>query len=154
MTPLRRLVVLCLSIGSIALACTDDGVPPAPASASVSPSGGGVVNRDAGATEFVPGRFIFQYNSVTAQATFRDNVATMNVRNGSGAEIGAPGLYVIGADDRRYDAEVTGATALADGDVVTLEFVFPAEVAPDTIGLAVLSFGEDNVGAMSPLPRP
>jgi hypothetical protein len=146
--------VPCLLIFSTAIACTGDGTAPGEGPTSVAPSDDGVVNRDAGTTEFVPGRFIYQYNSITAQATFRENVATMNVRNGSGVEIGAPALYVIGADDRRYDAQVHGAAPLGEGGSATLEFVFPQEVAPDTIGLAVLSFGEDNVGAMSPVPRP
>ncbi len=57
----------------------------------------------------MPGRFIYQFNSITAQATFGGNVATMNIRNGTGAELGPPSLYVIGADDRRYDG--TGSRA-------------------------------------------
>lgn len=134
-------------------ACTDRGEAP-PSSSAVTPSGEGVVSVDTGNTDFVPGRFIYQFNSITAQVTFAGNVATMNIRNGTGAELGLPSLYVIGTDDRRYDGTAEGAGAIADGEQVTLEFSFPDAVTPQTIGLAVLSFGEDNVGAMAPVPKP
>ena len=49
---------------------------------------------------------------------------------------------------------VEGAAPIADGEQVTLEFTFPEAVTPQTIGLAILSFGDDNVGAMAPVPRP
>jgi hypothetical protein len=112
------------------------------------------VSVDTGDTDFVPGSFIYQFNGITAQATFEGDVATMNIRNGTGAALGAPSLYVLGADDRRYDGAVDGAAPIADGEQVTLEFTFPGAVAPQTIGLAVLSFGDDNVGAMAPVPQP
>ena len=35
-----------------------------------------------------------------------------------------------------------------------MEFIFPEAVTPQAIGLAILSFGDDNVGAMAPVPRP
>jgi hypothetical protein len=78
----------------------------------------------------------------------------MNIRNGTGSDLGAPSLYVVGTDDRRYDGMVEGAAPVADGDQVTLEFTFPEPVTPQTIGLVILSFGDDNVGAMAPVPRP
>jgi len=154
-TPLRRISVplLALSLASIGSACTegDGGASAAPSTPSPS---GGVVSEDTGNTEFLPGRFIYQFNSITAQAAFEGNVATMNIRNGTGSELGAPALYVVGTDDRRYDGMVEGATPVADGDQVTLEFTFPDQVIPQTIGLVILSFGDDTVGAMAPVPRP
>jgi hypothetical protein len=143
-------IVACVLV---AVACTGEGGPP-PSSSAASPSGEGVVSVDTGDTDFVPGRFIYQFNSITAQVTFVGSVATMNIRNGTGAELGEPSLYVIGADDRRYDGAVDGADAIADGEQVTLEFTFPEAVAPQSVGLAVLSFGDDNVGAMAPVPKP
>ena len=134
-------------------ACTGGDETP-PSSSTASPSGEGVVSVDTGDTDFVPGRFIYQFNSITAQVTFVGSVATMNIRNGTDAALGEPSLYVLGADDRRYDGTADGAEAIADGEQVTLEFAFPEAVTPQTIGLAVLSFGEDNVGAMAPVPKP
>jgi len=142
--------VACLLVAS---ACTG-GEGTSPSSPPATPGGDGVVSVDTGDTDFIPGRFIYQFNSITAQVTFVGSVATMNIRNGTGAELGAPSLYVIGADDRRYDGAVEGADVIADGEQVTLEFTFPEAVTPQTVGLAVLSFGEDNVGAMAPVPKP
>jgi hypothetical protein len=143
-------IVACVLV---AVACTGEREPP-PSSSAASPSGEGVVSVDTGDTDFVPGRFIYQFNSITAQVTFVGNVATMNIRNGTGVELGEPSLYVVGADDRRYEGTADGAASIADGEQVTLEFTFPDAVTPQSIGLAVLSFGEDNVGAMAPVPKP
>ena len=155
MTPLRRISVplLALSLALIGSACTegDGGASAVPTAPSLS---GGVVSEDTGETEFLAGRFIYQFDSITAQAAFEGNVATMNIRNGTGSDLGAPSLYVVGTDDRRYDGMVEGAAPVADGDQVTLEFTFPEPVTPQTIGLVILSFGDDNVGAMAPVPRP
>ena len=145
-------VILGLTLAASASACigADD---PEPRSPAVAPSdGGGVISEDSSDTVFVPGRFIYRFNSINAQATFDGSVATMSIRNDTGAELGAPSLYVLGADDRRYDATVEGAAPIADGEQATLEFTFPDVVTPQTIGLAVLSFGELNVGAMAPVP--
>ncbi|HJR97042.1 MAG TPA: hypothetical protein VJ979_03970 [Actinomycetota bacterium] len=150
--PISR-VFLMLALAVAAIACTDGDDAGAPVPNAPARSDDGLVSEDAGATEFVPGRFIFQFNSITAQATFRGSVATLNVRNGTGSQLGAPSLYVLGVDDMRYDGEVAGAAPIADGEGVSLEFRFPEAVTPETIGLAVLSFGDDTVGAMAPVPR-
>ncbi len=151
--PLRRIcvVILGLTLAVTASACigADDPEPRSPAGA---PSDGGVISEDSSDTVFVPGRFIYRFNSISAEAEFDGSVATMSIRNDTGAELGAPSLYVLGADDRRYDATVDGAAPIADGEQATLEFTFPDVVSPQTIGLAVLSFGDLNVGAMAPVP--
>ena len=141
--------VACLLV---AAACTG-GEPTSPSSPATTPSDG-VVSVDTGDTDFIPGRFIYQFNSITAQATFEGNVATMTIRNGTGTELGPPSLTVVGADDRRYEGAIEGAAPITDGEQVTVEFTFPDAVSPQTIGLAVLSFGDDTVGAMAPVPKP
>ena len=144
------LVVLVVLSAVLALACTGDDAGPSDPAAT--PSGDGVVSRDTGDTEFVPGRFIYRFNSITAQATFDGNIATMTVRNGTGTELGPPSLSVVTADDTSYEGVAHGTGAIADGEQVTVEVTFPEPVSPQTIGLVVLSLGEHNVGAMAPLP--
>ena len=82
----------------------------------------------------MPGRFRYQFNSITAAATFHGSVATLNVRNGTGSELGAPALYVVSSDDRRYDGVARGAEPIADGEQVTLEFTFPGPSGPRRSG--------------------
>ena len=145
-------VILGLTLAASVSACIgpDD---PEPGSPAVAPSdGGGVISEDASDTVFVPGRFIYRFNSITAQATFEGSRATLTIRNDSGSELGAPSLYVVGVDDRRHDGLVEGAAPIADGEQATLEFTFIDTLTPQAIGLAVLSFGELNVGAMAPVP--
>ena len=150
---ISRFVMPAVACMVVAAACTG-GEGTSPSSPASTPSGDGVVSVDTGDTDFIPGRFIYQFNSITAQATFEANVATMTIRNGTGTELGPPSLTVVGADDRRYDGAIEGATPIADGEQVAVEFTFPDAVSPQTIGLAVLSFGDDTVGAMAPVPRP
>lgn len=158
MTHARRIAVLVpafalASLGVLATACTSEDQTARP-SQSPTPTDG-IVSRDTGGTDFLPGRFVYQFNSITAIATFRGNVATLNVRNGTGSEIGPPALTVIGIDDLRYEGQVDGdAAVIPDGEQVSIEISFPDAVGPETIGLAVLTFGDDNVGAMAPMPRP
>ena len=150
---ISRFVTAAVACLLVAAACTGGEATP-PSSPAATPSGDGVVSVDTGDTDFIPGRFIYQFNSITAQAAFEGNVATMTIRNGTGTELGAPSLTVVGADDRRYEGAIEGAAPITDGEQVTVEFTFPDAVSPQTIGLAVLSFGEDNVGAMAPVPKP
>jgi hypothetical protein len=151
---LRRIRVgsALLALLALASACTGGDDPATAGPASTAPGGEGVVSEDAGDTAFLPGRFTYRFNSITAQASFEGSTATMSVRNGTGSRLGAPSLTVVGIDDRRYDGAVEGAAPIADGEQVTLQFTFPAAVTPQTIGLAVLSFGDENVGAMAPVP--
>ena len=145
--------VVILGLIAVSLsACIGADDPECRSPPVASSDGGGVISEDQSDTVFVPGRFIYRFNSITAQATFDGSVATISIRNDTGAELGAPSLYVLGADDRRYDGTVEGAAPIADGEQATLEFTFPDAVTPQTIGLAVLSFGELNVGAMAPAP--
>ena len=139
-------------MASLIAACTRGGDPTDGPTSPAGASGTGVVSEDSGDTRFVPGRFMYRFNSITAQATFDGSQATLTIRNDSGSELGAPSLYVLGADDRRYDGMVEGAASIADGEQATVEFTFLDTVTPQTIGLAVLSFGELNVGAMAPVP--
>lgn len=141
-----------MAVAVLIAACSPDGAATDEPRSPTASSGPGVVSEDSDDTRFVPGRFMYRFNSITAQATFEGSQATMTIRNDSGSELGAPSFYVVGADDRRYDGMSQDAAPIASGQQVTLEFTFPEPVMPQTIGLAVLSFGALNVGAMAPVP--
>ncbi|HVF08985.1 MAG TPA: hypothetical protein VNC60_10445 [Actinomycetota bacterium] len=149
MQPLRAIAAVSLVVVSCTGQEAADDAPPAGPS-----TGPTVISEETGDTRFIPGRFVYRFDSITANATFDGSLATLNVRNDSGAALGPPSIYVIAADGRRYDAPPGQAEPIVDAAEATLEFAFPEAVSPRTIGLTVLSFGDLNVGAMAPVPAP
>lgn len=153
MQPVRAIAVIISLVSLVVVSCTGpEGADDAPGSGSST--GPTVISEETGDSRFIPGRFTYRFDSITANATFDGSLATLNVRNDSGAELGPPSIYVIAADGRRYDAPPGQVAPIADASEATLEFVFPEAVSPRTIGLTVLSFGDLNVGAMAPVPAP
>lgn len=151
MRDLRRTsVVLLLVLAAASTACTGKkSVPPAPVSASASGEGPVTTNED---VRFKPGEYEYSFNNITVAMTFDGSAATLDVTNHSGAEVGAPGLYAITGDDQRYDATVDGAAPVADGASVSFKVTFPDNVTAQTAGLVVLLLGQDNMGALAPVP--
>ncbi len=149
--PIRpRFLLASVLLVFLPSACTGGGEPDP--SVSVSPSPGeGVVTEDIDVA-YVPGEFEYRYNNVSATFSMDGSAGTLTVKNASGAEIGAPAVYVVGIDDRKYDATVTDATAIGDGQEMSLDVLLPADVTQDSVGLVVLLFGGSNYGAMSPVP--
>ncbi len=82
--------------------------------------------------------------------SFAASAATMDVTNASGSELAPPGVYVIGADDKRYDGKVTAAASIPDGGTASFQVTFPVAVTAKSIGLLILKFGDSNYGAFAP----
>lgn len=76
---------------------------------------------------------------------------TLQVSNGSGAELGPPGMYVVTRTGEQVDGVVQDAAAVLDGEEATFEVTFPDPVTEGTVGLVILLFGDDNYGAMTPV---
>ena len=152
MRSLRRtsVVLLLAAVAAGAGACTGKSSPP-PASVSATASAQGPVttNED---VRFKPGEYAYSFNNITVTMKFDGSAATLDVTNHSGAEIGAPGLYAITGDDQRYDATVDGAAPVADGASATFKVTFPDKVTAQSAGLVVLLLGQDNMGALAPVP--
>jgi hypothetical protein len=121
--------------------------------ASTTPSGEGPVTTNEDVI-FVPGEYRYAFNNIVATLTLHGSKGTLDVKNASGADLGAPSIYAITRDDHRFDAQVASAAAVADGSEASFEVVFPAEVTEKTQGLIVLSFGDENYGAFAPVARP
>jgi hypothetical protein len=143
------LLLLALS----AAACTGGSRPPTATVASSSPPGGGPATSNT-VVHFKPGQYRYSFNNVTATLSFAGQTATMDVKNGSGAALGAPGIYVITGTDQRLDAKVADAAAVPDGGDATFQVTFPSGATLQTIGLIVLKFGDSNYGAFAPVPGP
>ncbi|MGZ4150226.1 MAG: hypothetical protein ACXVQJ_09325, partial [Actinomycetota bacterium] len=143
-----RFVALVVVVGALA-ACTTGGgdhataTPSSSAAASATP---------VGPERFQPGEYRYGFNGVTASLSLDGATATLDVTNASGADLAAPGLYVIDGTGRREDATVAADTPVANGADGTFQVTFPADVTLKTIGLVILLFGDSNYGAMAPAP--
>lgn len=150
---LRLTIVPIVAISLAAVACTGDDAPaPAPASSPSTSPGEGVQASDVGDIDFKPGRFSYNFNGIKASLSMDGSTGTLEVSNDSGQDLGKPGMYVIARDGQRYTGSVEAAAPIADGGNGTFQVTFPAQVTPDTVGLAVLLFGGSNAGALAPVP--
>jgi hypothetical protein len=148
-------ILLSVAVVSLAAACTKSDTSPTPSEsgASATASGQGPVTTNEDVT-FVPGAYRYSFNNLTATLTLKGSAATLDVKNGSGGDVGAPSIYVITRDDQRYDAKIAAAAGIPDGSEATFEVTFPSQVTEKTAGLIVLSLGGDNYGAFAPVAAP
>jgi hypothetical protein len=139
------LIVLVVALG---VACTGnggDGKTPTPTASATSPVPTGPIR-------FEPGHYRYEFGGVTADIVFDGSGATMDVKNATGAELAAPGVYVVDGSGTRRDGVVTAAAPIPDGESQTFQVTFPDQVTEETIGLVVLLFGDSNWGDFAPLP--
>lgn len=140
------LALVCVLASTLAVACTSTEEGPAtPVDAPAAlPS-----------VSVAPGEVVYRYSGaggVVAILRFSDGTSgTLEVRNTTGTEIAAPGLYLLDArDGARSEVAVAGGVAIADGGTqifdVTLEG-FPL----DEVGMFVLLLGGEDVGGFFPL---
>jgi hypothetical protein len=133
---------------ALGVACTGnggDGKTPTPTASPTSPVPTGPVH-------FEPGHYRYGFGGVTADLVFDGSDATMDVKNATGAELAAPGLYVIDGSGIRWDGVVSGAAPIPDKESQTFQVTFPEQVTEETIGLVVLLFGDSNWGDLAPVP--
>ncbi len=139
------MIVLVAVLG---IACTggdDDQPTPAPSSTTTTPVPTGPVH-------FEPGHYAYEFDGVTVGVVFDGSDASMDVKNASGAELGAPSLYVVMGTGAQRDGVVTNAATIPDGESATFQVTFPEDVDERTVGLVILSFGNSNYGALAPVP--
>jgi hypothetical protein len=139
------LIALVVALG---VACTGDGNDQptrTPAATPTSPLPTGPVH-------FEPGHYRYEYGGVIAELVFDGNAATMDVKNGTGAELATPALYVVDGLGTQRDGIVADAAPIPDGESATFQVTFPDQVNEETIGLVVLLFGDSNWGDFAPVP--
>ncbi len=99
----------------------------------------------------------FSYTSkdgIRALARFRGDRGTLEVTNATGAEIAAPGVYLLHATTGEVvETEVAPLRPVADGTDRTFRVILSRAMPPGTIGLVVLTVGGDDLGAFLP-PAP
>jgi hypothetical protein len=147
--PPLRLAILVV-VAAAATACTGGGG--GSGGGATSPPTSAPPTVDTGPIQFQPGQYRYDFGGVTATLSLSGMTATLEVQNASGAELGPPGIYAIGGDDTRRDAEIADAAPIPDGDSGTFTVSFPKELDPKTLGLLILRFGDSNYGAFAPVP--
>jgi len=115
--------------------------PPASVSPSTSPA----------PTLSAEGFLYTSKDGIRALATFERDRGTLELRNSTGAELAAPGLYLLDARTGEVvEAEVTPARPVDDGDERTFRVALAREMPPASIGLVVLLIGDADFGAFLP----
>jgi hypothetical protein len=148
MRALRYFVVPALLASVLLGACTNNNTSsdsksstPAstPASTSTSPSPG------------PPGDYTYENAGVIASVKYAPDKSTLTVTNHTGAEIPAPGLYVLDArDGHRIAGTVENSAAVPSGTSKDFTVTFAQQLDEVNVGLLILLIGHANYGAFVP----
>jgi hypothetical protein len=149
MRALRSFVVPALLASALLGACTNNNTPsdsksstPAstPASTSTSPSSSGP-----------PGDYTYENAGVIASVKYAPDKSTLTVTNHSGAEIPAPGIYMLDArDGHRIAGTVDNSVPVQTGTSKDFNVTFAQQVDEANVGLMILLIGHANYGAFVP----
>ncbi|MBI4259051.1 MAG: hypothetical protein HY658_00660 [Actinobacteria bacterium] len=127
-------VLASLALG--AAACTGGDVRPTDEATTTGPT-----------VSAEPGSFAYVNAGIQATLAFDGATGELEVANGSGADVGAPGVYALDAlTGERTDAMVTPARGVSDGGVGTFEVAFPAGTDPSAAGFLGLELGGEDYG--------
>jgi hypothetical protein len=149
MRALRSFVVPALLASALLGACTNNNTPsdsksstPAstPASTSTSPSSSGP-----------PGAYTYENAGVIASVKYAPDKSTLTVTNHTGAEIPAPGIYMLDArDGHRIAGTVDNSVPVQTGTSKDFNVTFAQQVDEANVGLMILLIGHANYGAFVP----
>jgi hypothetical protein len=133
-----RALLVPLSLVSL-MACEPDTSSPASSSGGPAPTLTG---------EAPPGSYVYEDLGLQAVLELNGSEGSLEVANGTGSELGAPAPYALAADDgRRIPIDMTDTVPIDDGATATFQVSLSEDVE---IGIAVLVFGDDEFGAMTP----
>ncbi len=145
MRPRTLIVALSLAALTLGAACTSDTTETTGPTVTASAPSTSDVN-----VTMVPGEWTYDYLGVKATFEWKDGPPILTVKNATGAELGAPSVYVVTQDQRHVDGKMDLSEPLADGGTGTYTVRFPADLTRDDVGLIVLMLGDVNWGALSP----
>ena len=148
MKPAARIVASLVLFAPLAVACIGGGdgassTPPPPASTTSSPTAVGPGTN-------AKGDYVYDHFGVTATLHLSGTTGTLEIVNKTGITLGRPGFYLLDArDGHRVDGTVDGATDTTAGATATFDVSFTGLEVKD-IGMAVLTMGDENFGALAP----
>jgi hypothetical protein len=138
---------LIVFIAVLGTACTGgEGAGPSPTTSAPTTS-----PVPTGPVHFQPGHYGYEFGGVVAEMVFDGSHATLDVKNGTGAELATPAVYVVDGMGAHRDGVVTDSGPIPDGESATFQVTFPDSVNPTSIGLVILLFGDSNWGDFAPV---
>jgi hypothetical protein len=150
MRALRSFAVPALLAAVLLSACTDNGTPSdtasTPSGASSVPSSIASSTPPSSHTEYT-----YENAGVVAQMKYAPDKSTLTVTNHSGAEIPAPGIYMLDArDGHRIAGTVADSAVVPTGTSKDFSVTFAQQVDQANVGLMILLIGHANYGAFVP----
>jgi hypothetical protein len=148
-SPRRSIVLAVLGVIGLTGACTGGGASGGSATPTTIGSGG-ASSPSAGITP-KPGEYTYENAGITAGFKYEPGGGSLSVKNGSGSDVGRPGLYVLDArDGTRINGSVQNAADLGPGDSGTFQVKFPDRLESGNVGFVVLILGNANYGGFVP----
>jgi hypothetical protein len=138
-----RSLPLALVLAAFALTTCEvgDDDPPSPPPPSTSPP----------PTLSADGFLYTSKEGIRALATFRGDRGTLELENGTDAELAPPGLYLLDAmTGEVVPADVTPARPVGDGEERMFRVSLARAMPASSIGLVVLLIGDEDRGAFLP----
>jgi len=138
-------VLACLLLG----ACTKDTPPPKNSSTGSSSSSSSTGSTTP--TPSHPGDYTYENAGVIADVRYTPPKSTLTVTNHTGAEIPAPGIYMLDArDGHRIAGTVENSTPVPAASSKDFTLTFAQQEDQNNVGLMILLIGHANYGAFVP----
>ena len=142
---MKRALILAIVAGLVVPACdlAGDADAPTPSGSPAATSPPPTLSAD--------GFLYTSKDGIRALAAFDGDRGTLEFENDTGAELAAPGLYLLdAATGELVEATVTPSRPVADGGERTFRVALERPMPPAAIGLVVLTIGADDHGAFLP----
>jgi hypothetical protein len=98
-----------------------------------------------------PGEYTYENAGVIATLRYAPDKSTLTVSNHTGAEIPAPGIYMLDArDGHRIAGTVQNTAPVATGSSKDFTVTFASQLEQANVGLMILLIGHANYGAFVP----
>jgi len=145
---LKGLVVPALLVSALLAACTKSTPPAATKSSSGSSSSVSTPTPTPTASRT---QYTYSNAGVLADVKYSPSQSTLTVTNHTGAEIPAPGLYMLDArDGHRIAGTVQNSTPIPSGTSKDFNVTFAQQEDQNNVGLLILLIGHANYGAFVP----
>jgi hypothetical protein len=151
MRPSRYFVVPLVLVALLLSACTKDS-PPKQSTTQPTGSGGPQPTQT---IQSKPGEYTYENAGVIAILKYAPDKSTLTVTNHTGAEIPAPGVYMLDArDGHRIAGTVQNTAPVPTASSQDFTVTFASQTEQANVGLMILLIGHANYGAFVPPPSP